>query len=114
MLDVEVMRVGKVVFGRVLEQSQDTPLPRIESNLVIKDLQSWIYPELYDNTLCIRGSDHRRDNDLFYFEFSSKHQARVAVKDIKRLVNLSNKQAREREGEYVDKNNPYVYIYYRV
>jgi len=93
-LVIGIKQIGNVVFGRVLEQPgrlrNEYELANIQSNSVITSVWSIERPELSQETLFIRGSDSRHDDDWFAYAFKSTETAQRAVEDIRRLVDRIN------------------------
>ena len=87
-LVVEVERVGRIVFGHVLEM--DESLRGSESvasgGAIIKKLGSIGRPQLLDNRFYLWGTYGNFDNEPFAYTYDSTDDAKQVIKDINMMV----------------------------
>lgn len=101
-LKIELCRYRELVFGRILEQSEELRGKEkiIESPF---EIMSFDLPNLDNNTLYIRGSGKSYDNSVFWNSFPSKSEAIEAYNNIKEAVRLVNGEDDEDGGDDIIK-----------
>lgn len=97
-LVIELKRDGCLVWGRVLEQPEDT---RGKGTLAKDDcfsVDSLVRPELLLHHLCVRGDDRTVDGKQFYCYYEQESDAVAACNSIKALVAKCNVTVETKDG----------------
>lgn len=93
-LKVEFCLYENILCGKILQQD-DRLIKQVNTEGVLEDnifyrLSILNRPELYDNTLYLRGEKQDSNNNTFHYEYINKQKAEHALKNFKELIKQVN------------------------
>lgn len=91
-LEIELLQVAEILFGRVKEQSESLRTQSLNHKLADGkiNITSYVEPQLSGNMMYIRGSDKSRDYQTFFYRYKSEKEASKTAELIKQAVEEIN------------------------